>query len=275
MYPGNVCKFNFNRSSDIICTNFIKELYNSQSVARRARENFIGIVAKGEGVLLVNQKEYRLCRGMLFFVCEKDVFSISSEECFEYSYINFSGRRATEYIERFGISDLRCVFEGYESLIDFWNESQELAEEGNIDIVCEAVLLYSLARLKPPKSGHSDGVVARIITLTQEHFTESSLSISRVANEIGYDDKYISSLFKRRTGVPYTQFLRELRVKHALFLMEQGVASVKNVAILSGFSDPLYFSKVFSAQIGSSPREYIKKIEDEKNRISDDTADKI
>jgi AraC-like DNA-binding protein len=43
--------------------------------------------------------------------------------------------------------------------------------------------------------------------------------------------------------------------------MEEGVANVKNVALLSGFEDPLYFSKVFTASEGISPKVYIQNIE--------------
>jgi transcriptional regulator GlxA family with amidase domain len=64
--------------------------------------------------------------------------------------------------------------------------------------------------------------------------------------------------------VAYTQYLREQRIKHAIFLMEQGVVSVKNVAILSGFSDALYFSKIFTASVGVSPKAYIQKISGER-----------
>lgn len=273
MYPDNVCKFNFNRSSDLICTNFVRERNNSQAKESRAGGYFLGIVIGGEGVLCVNKREYRLAEGSLFFVCEGDAFSVSSDGQFEYCYITFVGRRATEYIERFGISELRCVFEGHSPLVAFWNESQGLADQGNIDIVCEAVLLYSLAKLKPPKSDSNDDVISKVITLTQQHFTESRVSVAWVADSVGYDVKYISSLFKRRTGVPYTHFLRELRVKHALFLIEQGVVSVKNLAVLSGFSDPLYFSKVFSAAVGIPPRDYIRKMAREKEIGIEEEAD--
>jgi YesN/AraC family two-component response regulator len=102
------------------------------------------------------------------------------------------------------------------------------------------------------------------MTITQEHFTNPDLSISAIADGIGYDTKYISALFKRRTGGAYTTFLRELRIKHAVFLMEEGVTSVKNVAILSGFRDPLYFSKVFAGSVGMSPKAYIQSIEERK-----------
>jgi transcriptional regulator GlxA family with amidase domain len=42
--------------------------------------------------------------------------------------------------------------------------------------------------------------------------------------------------------------------------MEEGLVSVKNIAILSGFHDPLYFSKVFTESEGISPKNYIAKV---------------
>ena len=59
-------------------------------------------------------------------------------------------------------------------------------------------------------------------------------------------------------GVGYTEYLRTYRIKYAVSLFEHGIDSVKNVALLSGFTDPLYFSTVFKKHIGSSPKNYIK-----------------
>ena len=104
-------------------------------------------------------------------------------------------------------------------------------------------------------------MVTDILMLTQKNFTNPDLSLASIAAKLGYDAKYLSSLFKKRRGVAYMQYLRELRIKHALFLMEQGVASVKNVALLSGFRDALYFSKVFAGVEGIPPSEYITQLD--------------
>jgi AraC-like DNA-binding protein len=56
----------------------------------------------------------------------------------------------------------------------------------------------------------------------------------------------------------YSEYLRSVRLKYAITLLDHGIDSVKNVALLSGFSDPLYFSKVFKDSIGISPKGYIK-----------------
>ena len=57
----------------------------------------------------------------------------------------------------------------------------------------------------------------------------------------------------------FTEHLRTLRIRHAVVLMENGVTSVKNVATLSGFADPLYFSRVFRETVGVAPAHYQKK----------------
>jgi transcriptional regulator GlxA family with amidase domain len=57
----------------------------------------------------------------------------------------------------------------------------------------------------------------------------------------------------------FSDYVKNIRIRHAVFLIEQGVRVVKNVALLSGFSDPLYFSGCFRKIVGMSPTEYIAK----------------
>ena len=59
--------------------------------------------------------------------------------------------------------------------------------------------------------------------------------------------------------ISYSEYLRSFRLKHAISLFELGLSSVKNVAILSGFSDPLYFSTIFKKYIGISPKDFSKR----------------
>ena len=58
----------------------------------------------------------------------------------------------------------------------------------------------------------------------------------------------------------FNEYLKNIRIKHATFLFAHGINSVKNVAHLSGFSDPFYFSSVFKKEMGVSPKEYKDKI---------------
>ena len=91
-----------------------------------------------------------------------------------------------------------------------------------------------------------------------ENYTDSDLSLARLAREYMYSEKYISAVFKKRFHIGISDYITTLRIQHALTLMEEGYTQVKDIALRSGFSEPLYFSKVFKKRMGESPKEHIK-----------------
>lgn len=259
----NVCKFSITRSSDLICDKFVYETRAAQSTATKATVNYLFLVTDGDGTLNTGNAEEIIREGTLFFVISGQTFSIKSRRDLKYYYICFRGRRADELIERFMINDANYIFDDRHSLIPFWRECQSRAVDGVIDLVCESLLLFSLAGLTPSKN-EPNNVIAQVVAITQNNFTSPALSISKIADELGYDAKYLSSLFKKKQGIPYTQYLRDTRIKRSIFLMEQGLVSVKNIASLSGFGDALYFSKVFTSVEGVPPTEYIARLEQQR-----------
>jgi AraC-like DNA-binding protein len=123
--------------------------------------------------------------------------------------------------------------------------------------VAEGLLLFSFSRLTCEKAAEN-GLVAQIIEMTEEGFRDPTLGIAEIARELSYHPKYLSHLFKRKTGVTYSEYLRSVRLKYATSLFDHGLDSVKNVALLSGYADPLYFSGVFKRQMGLSPKDYLR-----------------
>ena len=255
----NVCKFNPVQSSDLNCSGFVYEQNNCQSRTCRSDKYALHLVSEGEGRFECEGKVYEIATGALFFVEKNETFSVSGEGL-KYYYIRFDGRRGKELLSRIGVNRENRVYRDHGVLIAFWKECLSASNETNLDLLAESVLLYSLARLSTKKDVKSD-MVSRVIALASEGFTDPALSLSSVSEEIGYHEKYVSAKFKKEVGMPFVQYLRNIRIDHAVFLMEQGVVSVKNIAILSGFSDSLYFSKVFKEMKGISPKEFINKKE--------------
>lgn len=259
MRTENICKFNPYRSSDLICHNFIYEARDTLRTPIVAKEHIMYLVVSGCGSFSADGREYAISEGTLFFTFRGERVSVCSEDKLTYCYISFEGRRADECMKHCAVNSDNRIFYNNQRLVSFWTECIDIAESGNIDMISEAVLLFSFANI-PIERMESDDIVTRMISVTHDGFTDPSMSLSTVAEMLGYDPKYMSSVFKKRKGIPYTQFLRELRIKHAIFLMEEGVISVKNVALLSGFEDALYFSKVFAKSEGISPKAYIAKL---------------
>lgn len=68
-----------------------------------------------------------------------------------------------------------------------------------------------------------------------------------------------SAVFKQCMGISPQGFLIELRIKNAADLLSKTNLSVKQVAQITGYDDPLYFSVLFKRKIGVSPSRYQKE----------------
>ncbi len=251
----NICKFpspHLCEALDVRC--FVLEANGALPPFRLGAHRMI--LTLGEGVMLtIDGETLRPGVGELVFVFRGEELTVAFPEGTTLMYIDFEGLRAEELFARFDIRRGRRAFEGYEGLIPLWSESLSRADESCIDLASESVLLYSFSRLSGSVCARST-LIGRILELTEKHFHDPELSVEELGRELSYHPKYISRAFKDKMGVTFSEYLRSVRIKYAITLFDHGIDSVKNVALLSGFSDPLYFSTVFKNIVGVSPKEY-------------------
>ena len=259
MKGKNICKF---PSSPLPCNSlsvfsFVKETdADVMKIQSSLSSHRLMLITEGEGVFIINRDRYCVKQGMLIFLFSDDEFTLLEGEL-NYIYVNYSGSRADELHRRFEITPLTRSFAGFDGLIPLWQESLARASDKTIDLATESTLLYTFSRLSDTVTENS-GIIGRIAEITERSFSDPSLCLSAIARELNYHPKYLSHLFKERMNMNYSEYLRSVRLKYAITLLDHGIDSVKNVALLSGFSDPLYFSKVFKENIGVSPKSYIK-----------------
>ena len=254
-----ICIFNDRRSGDLICTDFVYETGTVQENTVHHDSHILGIIEGDGGTLFAGGREYLVATGDVFFVPQNLSYRFRFDGEVAYYYIVFCGRRADELISRVssGGAAIFSARDEYGDILPLCRKCIAKAEKKNRDIFGEALLLYILGHIGS-EAAPPDSLLSRIIDITHESYTSAGFSLASLARTLSYDAKYLSQHFKRCKGLGYTAYLRALRLDHAVFLMEQGLVSVKNIAILSGFSDSLYFSKVFKAEKGCSPREYIR-----------------
>ncbi len=259
MKNRNICKFppGIPGSGTLTLHAFVKETDPEvMKTPTPLRWHRMLLPTDGAGRITVDGTAYPLERGTLLFCFAGECLSVEAGEGLAYLYIDFSGDRATELLRRFDLTPLTRALGGQESLVPLWQESLFRASESTVDLVSESLLLFSFSRLASENTAEG-GLVGRIVQITEEGFRDPSLGIAEIAHELSYHPKYLSHLFKSKTGVGYSEYLRSVRLKYATALFDHGIDSVKNVALLSGFSDPLYFSGVFRRSVGMSPTEYL------------------
>ena len=258
MNRQNICKFSIaSLSSPLTISCFVMESdSNTMKQPSVLSHHRILLCSQGSGLLRINEEPISLEQGTLLFCLEGERFVFQNENDLVYLYIDFNGSRAEELLRRFDIRRGRRCWDGYDGLIPMWKESLSRAGDDTVDLASESILLYTFSRLCP-SAASSSGIIRKVLDMTEEYFSDPDLSITTIAGALSYNPKYLSHTFRQAMNMTYSEYLRDVRIKYAITLFNNGLDSVKNVAFLSGYSDPLYFSNVFKKIVGCSPKEYI------------------
>ena len=100
-------------------------------------------------------------------------------------------------------------------------------------------------------------VILKAVRLLDAHYTEN-LTLTDVAEYLDISSGYLSQILKRELGKGFSDYLTELRIKKSSELLLKTDETVQNIAEKVGYENVYYFSRVFKARTGQSPREYRK-----------------
>lgn len=95
------------------------------------------------------------------------------------------------------------------------------------------------------------------ITFFEDNIANRNFVVEDMARHLGMSRTAYYNKMKSITGLSPIDFIKQMRIKKALKLMEDKSLSISDIAYRVGFSDPKYFSKCFKAEMGMSPTQYI------------------
>jgi AraC-like DNA-binding protein len=98
-------------------------------------------------------------------------------------------------------------------------------------------------------------VITRAKAFIREHLAEP-LSLGAVARSVNTSTFYFCKLFKRVTGVNFTDYVSRLRIERAKTLLFNPNLRVSEIAYEVGFQSLTHFNRVFKKIMGQSPTEY-------------------
>lgn len=97
--------------------------------------------------------------------------------------------------------------------------------------------------------------VQEALKYIHDHFRER-LTLEKVAAQVFVNPKYFSHVFKRETGVAFTEYVINLRIDYACQLLSKTNYPAYRISFESGFSDPSYFNRVFCSRMSMTPQAY-------------------
>ena len=87
---------------------------------------------------------------------------------------------------------------------------------------------------------------------------QKNLSVFEVADRVKLSESRAAHLFKETVGKPMHRYINDLKIENSKWLLLNSDMSVNEISAMVGFEDSLYFSRIFKARIGVSPRAYRK-----------------
>ena len=100
-----------------------------------------------------------------------------------------------------------------------------------------------------------DPLVEKVKHYIFENFT-FGFSASDIAEQFGYNEKYLGRIFKERAGQSIKEYCNTLRVNEAKKLLVSTDLPVSEIAGLTGFNNITYFNFVFGKHTAMSPTQY-------------------
>lgn len=93
------------------------------------------------------------------------------------------------------------------------------------------------------------------------NFSNHNISLESVATSIGIGASYLSKLMHEQLGMSFVDYLTDVRLKKAAFLIENSPRDmmIYELADKVGYSSQHYFSRVFKKYYGISPIQYKEK----------------
>ena len=97
--------------------------------------------------------------------------------------------------------------------------------------------------------------ITRAKAFINEHYTED-LSLDQAAKAAGMSSFYFCKMFKKYTGVNFTEYLSRVRIEKARNLLLNPNLRISEIAYEVGFQSLTHFNRVFKKVLGQSPTDF-------------------
>ena len=245
------------------------EEFAPKVVLPRTRADYMLVyVAEGTGDYYIGDRLQKMNAGDLIYYPPNTTIKFRFDSYSIHYWIHFTGRGVDELIETAGIEYNRINKIGINSNIGLLFSEIAFSISKKIEIEKFSInsnflkLLYIFStRLNsknnaPSPNDNHPVAIAKNLMLTEFWKNHDS---EYYAVKCGCSISTFNHTFQSLYHTTPKKYIRTLRIEHAKRLLINSNLPIKDVALSSGYSDPLYFCKVFNSACRISPTDYRKK----------------
>jgi TolB-like protein/AraC-like DNA-binding protein len=122
---------------------------------------------------------------------------------------------------------------------------------------------------------HQGKFIEQAEALILEHISNEQFGVSELADLMNMSRSNLLRKIKKQTQGSASQFIREVRLKKGMTLLEETELTVSEISYEVGFSNNSYFTKCFRDYYGYSPGESRKKIGEQTEFEQDEVKEEV
>ncbi len=210
----------------------------------------IHYVMQGCGVLYKNGNAYPVHQGEAFIILPGEIttYVADAEDPWYYRWIGFDGELSEKFAQ---MSSVISIPDGA-----FPNVVPTDENKGYLEYILAGQLFWLLSELSVGKK-HRNHYVRQVENYIRSAYMEE-ISVEQIAEQLNLDRRYLSRLFKEKTGMTVQEYLISVRMEEAQRQLSEG-RSVSEAALYCGYPDACNFSKMFKRFCGVSPANWKKR----------------
>ncbi|RXZ61131.1 helix-turn-helix domain-containing protein [Candidatus Borkfalkia ceftriaxoniphila] len=241
----------------------------------------ITFITKGNGYHVINNNHHTIKQGNLFLITPKSEHNLlpaNPSEAFEWiNVLFFPSVISTSLIDMVDTTDILKVLISSESLhyntkelsdIELQNDAQEfqhIFEEMQQEFQARKagyqnllkgyleILLVKIFRAYFYDPTSDTEISQKVLNYLREKSFQNDLNLEELAKRTFYSPQYFRKLFKSKTGIPLSTFIRQKRLDYAKQLLENTDLSISGVMEKAGFNDTKSFYAAFKSAYGVTP----------------------
>lgn len=240
------------------------------------REDYVlHFIVRGSGTFIVEGTKYKLSKGDFFLLRPSVVtdYEASAIDPWEYYWIGFNGSKAEEILRYLKIDAASHVGKAQDEVLvlDRFKQIFQPNLIANANQLFIQRYLYDILSVFHSEVVQADSTAEEkrrysysFVTYVKHYYQKTDLKISEIAKAFGLNNSYFSQVIKQEMGMTPNEYLSFFRMEESVNLLVRSNKSVKEIAFLVGYDNPLTFSRAFKNYHGMSPLDYRKKMNESK-----------
>lgn len=223
-------------------------------------------VVSGEGLLRQCGREYIVRPGDTFVSFpdrSEELVSLTKE--WELFWVGFSGTEAPLIMKKLGISEASPIlYTGVDDeFIRLQNQiyqarGQHLSDSFRMTGHLYLLFAHLMKKMGVDQRSNDTDVFKSALNYLSEHALEPC-SIDELCQAISISRSQLYRIFIKHMGKSPMQYILHQRITRSCYYLENSQMSINEISYAVGYSDPLYYSRIFRKNMGCSPSQYRRK----------------